>query len=1646
MRTSVMTLLVGLAAAVAVPAQAELPAAVWASAYRPLPVPEGGPVEILQLEDGRIFGHLLPEGFLFHLGGSSYDKLNIGEKGYVTFGNSSTTHRVDWNDAQRLLTSESPANVLAAWWGDHFCDVAGRDMRTQVVGEAPNRWFVIEWHCSRRGDGNRSSGSLFETQLWLLEGSPIARVKYGDLILMGPDWNTVSWGVKEGSAAGVLGPSREGSANSCNPAGSQGSIPKCQANVHFPRYSTIQYGLSEEADLTATLSPGDVSVSATRINFSARTTVKNLGHADVVGATFDLYLSVEPAFEEGRESNIFLTRTAASVDVSGGGSTMVNDSISVGRPPNGVYWLCAVLDPEKTVTEFDRSNNEICASKRVPIGPDLIGEIEAPLTGSSNERVEVPIKVENVGNAASGAFNYLITIEPEEFSEGGKARSEKIYVGRIARLGVGESQSMRLDIPLPETIRGDEYTFILTLDVDEEVAEADRSNNVSYSVGRMENRKPRMSFPGGAFEPYLPDGCYFGERIEATFEICNTGRAEALNFRPGVAMGTGDLFSILNDVPSATFPQACLSPGHPSHTSCEPVEGITPSCVAEACRISCETTEDCPGDLVCGLDSAWATIAGDPSIKSCMNRLTYPGSGAGGQTCKTFQVSGTIPLADQDGVYYQDGDYNFHLVDDISYKLSQNLPAMVSTPERACREALPDLATGYISAPQRAVAGKAMVVTRSIRNLGFIERPRDGSPRPDSIRFGYRYFLSLTPNVSLQQIPVEVQSTGGAGTASIGRKGENILSELLMVPSHLEPGEYYLGLILDSEGEVRELSRSNNAYVVPTPILVERASLQLVTEQLPMAVVGSPYRHALVAGGGAGALSWSAEDLPPGLSLGADGVLAGTPADDGIFRVAIKVTSGSISAARRLALRVLPPTSQLEVTSSYLPSALRNEPYGVWVDELGTKREGLVLAASGGLPPYHWELDPTVEGNRLPEGLSGPSAEGRITGRATTQSVGTTFWVRVRDRLGQVATKELSIPVVGNADLAITSRLFSEGRTATPYDSCIQAAGGDRSANYSWDVDRDELPPGLWVQVRGDELCLVGAPSECRNYQVRATVTDARGQSYTARIPLSITCESIRANSRTLGEVARGQEVRFDLGSRATEGASWRIILGWIPEGLSLSELGILEGVVAGDAAAGPYDFAVEIRDIEGRIGHSALSITVQVEPQEGKMVTKKVKSSGCASSGGTEAGLGAAALAFLAVVHRRRQSGGCGAGGSISLGLPVLGIAFAISLIAIAACGGDEEVSYLDRCVEVSCTGGLVCDPEDGACKCGDVPCKDGEICVLEPTPQCTTSLCEFVICERGESCEPETGDCSCGGGSCAQGEICIAGRCEVDGSLSEKICGEGLELDPADELCKCGGIVCEQTQRCVDQECVTDLCAGVHCGPNSNCDPADGVCRCPGPGGQVCGLGELCLPEGEGFICGSKDPCEGVACGGGMSCDPSDGLCHCPTADGPGPVCYEGQTCFDGECRGGFLCAPGGEPVQCGPRLVCDEADGLCKCGGEVCGEGEHCVQQGGALGCARECDPFLLNTGCPRGLGCYYDQRVVEGVAFCAAPGRAARDFVCEISTDCQEGLYCSSAGRCRLPCDLRQPECSSVSSSAICGMIPGAPANFGVCIEG
>jgi len=209
---------------------------------------------------------------------------------------------------------------------------------------------------------------------------------------------------------------------------------------------------------------------------------------------------------------------------------------------------------------------------------------------------------------------------------------------------------------------------------------------------------------------------------------------------------------------------------------------------------------------------------------------------------------------------------------------------------------------------------------------------------------------------------------------------------------------------------------------------------------LPPGVAGTAYSQALTAGGGYPPYTWSVTSgsLPPLLTLGPTGVIAGTPTTPGAWSFTVSVTDTTLHfASQTLTLDIT--LGPLTVTSpATLPPAVTGSAYSQ------------SLTASGGAPPYSWQI---VSGS-WPAGLVF-STSGAISGAPT--AAGTyPFSARVTDSASETATQTFALTVAAAG-------------TLTRVGVISQVAAGGGWDTTIWLVNRSSAPVQASVVFHGDD-------------------------------------------------------------------------------------------------------------------------------------------------------------------------------------------------------------------------------------------------------------------------------------------------------------------------------------------------------------------------------------------------------------------------------------------------------------------------------------------------------------------------------------------------------------------------------------------------
>jgi hypothetical protein len=169
--------------------------------------------------------------------------------------------------------------------------------------------------------------------------------------------------------------------------------------------------------------------------------------------------------------------------------------------------------------------------------------------------------------------------------------------------------------------------------------------------------------------------------------------------------------------------------------------------------------------------------------------------------------------------------------------------------------------------------------------------------------------------------------------------------------------------------KITDSSSIPQTLVVPYTLVVAAVPLAITSDKLPGASIEVAYTTTLLATGGTSPYSWgvSSGQLPPGITLSPEGVLAGTPTQVGLFSVTVKVTDSSPRPqTATIAYKLIVAPQPLLVATTALPGAADGTPYEA------------SLTASGGTAPFTWRI---VSGH-LPAGITMSSA-GNLAGLPT---------------------------------------------------------------------------------------------------------------------------------------------------------------------------------------------------------------------------------------------------------------------------------------------------------------------------------------------------------------------------------------------------------------------------------------------------------------------------------------------------------------------------------------------------------------------------------------------------------------------------------------------------------------------------------------
>jgi hypothetical protein len=238
--------------------------------------------------------------------------------------------------------------------------------------------------------------------------------------------------------------------------------------------------------------------------------------------------------------------------------------------------------------------------------------------------------------------------------------------------------------------------------------------------------------------------------------------------------------------------------------------------------------------------------------------------------------------------------------------------------------------------------------------------------------------------------PIIWSLTGGALPAGLNLNAAT--GEIYGAPTAVGTATF---TVTATYGEI-SVSRELKIEITATPI-----APVITTESLPNVALGAEYNQMLAATG-TGPINWSISggSLPAGLSLDAStGLISGTPTAAGTATFTVTATNNALSQQKGLSITVTTTVSDSpSITTTSLPNGAIDTAYIETLDATGAT----------GTSPISW----SITDGELPAGLSLNASTGEISG-APTAAGKYTFTVTANNGIGDAATKELSITVIG---------------------------------------------------------------------------------------------------------------------------------------------------------------------------------------------------------------------------------------------------------------------------------------------------------------------------------------------------------------------------------------------------------------------------------------------------------------------------------------------------------------------------------------------------------------------------------------------------------------------------------------------------------
>lgn len=350
----------------------------------------------------------------------------------------------------------------------------------------------------------------------------------------------------------------------------------------------------------------------------------------------------------------------------------------------------------------------------------------------------------------------------------------------------------------------------------------------------------------------------------------------------------------------------------------------------------------------------------------------------------------------------------------------------------------------------------------------------------------------------------------------------------------------------------------------PTTITVTLpAPLDITTTTLGNAAAGAAYDVMILASGGVTPRTFAvtAGALPAGLSLGADGGLAGTPTAVGTFDFTVTVTDSS-SATDSQDLSLIVDAPALEITTTAVAAGTVGDAYSQTIEGSGGTAPRTFALTSGALPDG---LALTSAGVLSGTPTAGGAFDIIVTMTDATTGGPTPFSV------AKAYTLTIAPPTV-----AVGPTSLGNATVGSTYSATITASGG--VSGYSFAITAGGLPAGLSLSSGG---ALTGTPTQGGSFNFTVTATDsATGTGpYAGSRAYSLTVGPPTLALDAAGLPSGSTGAAYSASVTATGGTppyAYTVSAGALPAGVTLSSGGVISGT---PSASGTFNVTIKATD-----------------------------------------------------------------------------------------------------------------------------------------------------------------------------------------------------------------------------------------------------------------------------------------------------------------------------------------------------------------------------------------------------------------------------------------------------------------------------------